>query len=69
MSVQNGKGDKPRSCFSQNFKKNYDEINWSYDLVCCACGSKITAKELASRPDLFTEHKDGEIEHKNCNFN
>ena len=24
-----GKGDKPRSCFSKKFKKNYDEIDWS----------------------------------------
>jgi len=23
-----GKGDKPRSCFSKNFKNNYEEINW-----------------------------------------
>jgi len=22
----NGKGDKPRSCFSKQFKDNYDEI-------------------------------------------
>lgn len=24
-----GKGDKPRNCFSDRFKKNYDSINWS----------------------------------------
>jgi len=23
-----GKGDKPRNCFTQNFKDNYDSINW-----------------------------------------
>lgn len=23
-----GKGDKPRNCFSKNYKNNYDEINW-----------------------------------------
>lgn len=23
-----GKGDKPRNCFSNNFKDNYDNINW-----------------------------------------
>lgn len=28
MNSQSGKGDKPRSCFSKLFKKNYDEINW-----------------------------------------
>ena len=24
----NGKGDSPRSCFSRQFKKNYDSIEW-----------------------------------------
>tara|TARA_Y100000004_G_C8635425_1_gene294738 strand:+ start:171 stop:314 length:144 start_codon:yes stop_codon:yes gene_type:complete len=24
----NGKGDKPRSCFSEEFKNNYDSIDW-----------------------------------------
>lgn len=24
-----GKGDKPRNCFSKNFKDNYDLIDWS----------------------------------------
>jgi len=23
-----GKGDKPRNCFSSEFKKNFDEIDW-----------------------------------------
>jgi len=23
-----GKGSKPRNCFSQKFKKNFDEISW-----------------------------------------
>ena len=23
-----GKGSKPRSCFSQKFKDNFDNINW-----------------------------------------
>jgi hypothetical protein len=27
-SNQNGKGDKPRNCFSKKYKKNYDSINW-----------------------------------------
>jgi len=26
-----GKGDKPRSCFSNRFKQNFDSINWSED--------------------------------------
>jgi hypothetical protein len=24
-----GKGSKPRNCFSNSFKENYDSINWS----------------------------------------
>jgi hypothetical protein len=24
-----GKGDKARNCFSNRFKENYDNINWS----------------------------------------
>jgi len=24
-----GKGSRPRSCFSNSFKQNYDSINWS----------------------------------------
>lgn len=23
-----GKGDKPRNCFSKQFKENYDNIDW-----------------------------------------
>jgi len=23
-----GKGDKPRNCFSKNFKNNYESIDW-----------------------------------------
>lgn len=28
---KNGKGDKPRNCFSDDFKENYDLINWQED--------------------------------------
>lgn len=24
-----GKGDKPRSCFSQKYRDNYESINWN----------------------------------------
>ena len=26
----NGKGDKPRNCFSKTYKSNYEEINWGF---------------------------------------
>jgi hypothetical protein len=32
MNSQAGKGDKPRNCFSKQFKDNYDEIKWSKTL-------------------------------------
>lgn len=25
----NGKGDKPRNCFSKQYKDNYEQIKWS----------------------------------------
>jgi hypothetical protein len=27
-SSQAGKGDKPRNCFSEQYRNNYDFINW-----------------------------------------
>ena len=49
-----GKGDKPRNCFSKEFKDNYSEINWGRkistpcvrickvkDGICEACGRTI----------------------------
>jgi len=33
----NGKGDKPRNCFSEKFKSNYEEINWG-KITCRTCG-------------------------------
>ena len=32
MSNAAGKGDRPRNCFSRNYRKNYDEINWGRKL-------------------------------------
>lgn len=28
-SCQAGKGDRPRNCFSQKYRDNYDGINWN----------------------------------------
>ena len=27
-----GKGDKPRNCFSEDFRDNYDNIDWGHDV-------------------------------------
>jgi len=31
--MSNGKGSKPRNCFSKNFKDNYDTINWKRNTI------------------------------------
>jgi hypothetical protein len=28
-NTQAGKGDKPRNCFSQKYRDNYDSIDWN----------------------------------------
>ena len=28
-TVQNGKGDSPRNCFSEGYRSNFDGINWN----------------------------------------
>lgn len=37
-----GKGDKPRNCFSKQFKKNYDKIDWRKK--CPRCNQKFDSK-------------------------
>jgi len=27
--MSDGKGDKPRNCFSKKYKENYDDIDWN----------------------------------------
>jgi hypothetical protein len=65
---KNGKGDSPRSCFSRDFKNNYDKIDWSVDKNhkrCYDCGSLIDL----SRVDFYEVFEDGNVRHKQCNFN
>lgn len=38
-TIQNGKGDGPRNCFSQQYRDNYDSIKWDNN-------SKNTTKPL-----------------------
>lgn len=44
-----GKGDKPRNCFSAQFKNNYDEINWGDSKD----DSAISAPHLEELLDCF----------------
>jgi DnaJ-class molecular chaperone len=50
-----GKGDKPRNCFSRQFKENYDFINWG----------KTSNKKDYSCPDCFGKGENLKCEYKN----
>jgi hypothetical protein len=43
-----GKGDKPRNCFSNRFKENYDSINWSDEK-----DKSLIKKELKNKDRSF----------------
>lgn len=64
-----GKGDSPRNNYSKQFKDNYDLINWSDNPICYNCGATISKDRIQNYPHLYTIHNDGQIEHKECNFN
>ena len=44
---QAGKGDKPRNCFSQQYRKNYDQINWKKE--------KIKDEKTSNNTDTVTD--------------
>lgn len=48
---QAGKGDKPRNCFSKEFRENFDNINWKTD-------KKF--KKIYERSNSNRSGKDGE---------
>lgn len=60
-----GKGDKPRNCFSKDFKNNYDEIDWrDKGTYCFDCGKTFGKDE---KRDYYS---DGQAKCLNgCNFN
>ena len=80
-----GKGDKRRPFNYDQYNKNYEEIDWSPNLLkeivnykeidwspkekCCNCGLVINKENLKNLPHLYIIYEGGEIEHKNCNFN
>lgn len=39
-----GKGDKPRNCFSKQYKDNYDSIIWSKTKKCSKCENIMNNK-------------------------
>jgi len=48
-SSNNGKGDKPRNCFSHRFKQNYDSIIWSEEK-----DKSLIKKELKNKNNSST---------------
>lgn len=44
-----GKGDKPRNCFSEQYRNNYDEIDW---------GKKSSIQDLIEREKRIDEAVD-----------
>jgi len=42
-----GKGDRPRNCFSQKYRDNYDSINWNR--------KKIKNEKIINNPDNLTD--------------
>ena len=44
-----GKGDKPRNCFSDSFKENYESINWLKEK-----DKSLIKKELKKQNGSFT---------------
>ncbi len=63
----NGKGSSPRSCFSKQFKDNYDLINWSDDLIICAeCGQP---RNKLDKDKTMKQNESGEWICVRCNWN
>lgn len=57
----NGKGDKPRNCFSKQYKNNYDEINWNTSSESQFKDSKDVNKDKRNIQNLQTaeqKHKE-----------
>jgi hypothetical protein len=52
-TIQNGKGSKPRSCFSKSYKDNFSEIDWGH-------GSK-NKKTLSNKDQKVIDKTDGGV--------
>lgn len=67
MSKTYGKGDKPRNCFSKQFKNNYDSINWSDEYIDCSeCGQPYKKKDVDK---YMIQDEDKTYRCIKCNFN
>lgn len=61
--------EQPEVISTKKYRDAYDQINWSVSKRCCACNSKIDSDHYNAHPFSYIVHKDGAIEHSNCNFN
>lgn len=64
-----GKGDKRRPFNYKKYNENFEEIEWDSIPRCYNCGIGINRENLEKFPEKYAVYEDGEIEHKNCNFN
>jgi hypothetical protein len=51
-----GKGDKPRNCFTKQYKDNHDYINWGNTIKCNNCKSNMK-KNFKTCPNCGKENK------------
>lgn len=66
----NGKGDKSRIRDYKSFYNNYENIEWrKKGTYCCNCNGPIDPQQVKRVPHIFNIYPDGQVEHKNCNFN
>ena len=67
-----GKGDKPRNCFSKDFRDNYDGINWvkwsESDEDCDTTSESVSTIEGMIRQslDIPLESADDQSENESC---
>jgi hypothetical protein len=77
----NGKSDRPRNCFSKQFKSNYDSINWgrpkTIDEVCGVPkgtfkhnlkeqSEQLNSQEKARQKRLRKSNKDKTVKEPEC---
>ena len=54
----NGKGDKPRNCFSKKFRSNYDSINWGNKSESTPSHKKQKKSLTDKKYPLLSKHED-----------
>ena len=55
-TIQNGKGSKPRSCFSKSYKDNFSKIDWGNG----SKNKKITSTQDQNECDKHNESNESD---------